>query len=259
MTGAIGPANMWGSRDEPKWKLMRVDACSTVRSISPMSRWSRFPQGSRWLLRKAMRTATGGGLLGLRSLAELPRRPRLRALHRLFRHRHGCSTSPTSMSSASFFAPEDDGRFTILGVADSDGKPSVPGDVQAGDHSRPSMAFPSPARPWDKSGRCWEATPGKERKLTIERERQAVHGRRQGATFLAESRKADRKDLRRRNEHTWNKANYRLANVDHSLAMELAITSRILPFPASLSWPRPGSRSPARYRPALRSLRYLPP
>src|ERR1700683_1566858 len=30
--------------------------------------------------------------------------------------------------------PEDDGRFTILGIADLDGEPSVPGDVQAGDY-----------------------------------------------------------------------------------------------------------------------------
>ena len=65
--------------------------------------------------------------------------------------------------------PEDDGRFTILGIADYDGKPSVP-DVQAGDHL---VAVDSIPVLGNTMGQVWlllGGEPGKERKLTIERD-----------------------------------------------------------------------------------------
>ena len=67
--------------------------------------------------------------------------------------------------------PEDDRRFTILGVADYDGKPSCQADgVQTGDHLVAVDGIPVQAPPWGKSGRCSEARPAQERKLTIERD-----------------------------------------------------------------------------------------
>ena len=64
--------------------------------------------------------------------------------------------------------PEDDTRFTILGVADFQGTPSVP-EVQAGDHL---VAVDGTPVPDSTMGQVWsllEGSPGQERKLTVER------------------------------------------------------------------------------------------
>jgi hypothetical protein len=67
--------------------------------------------------------------------------------------------------------PEDDGRFTILGVADCDGKPSVPqgpDGVQAGDHLVAVDGIPVLG---STMGQVWlmlGGEPGKERRLTVE-------------------------------------------------------------------------------------------
>ena len=68
--------------------------------------------------------------------------------------------------------PEDDGRFTILGIADFDGKPSVaegPDGVQAGDHLVAVDGIPVAG---STMGQVWSmlgGEPGKERTLTVER------------------------------------------------------------------------------------------
>jgi len=68
--------------------------------------------------------------------------------------------------------PEDDGRFTILDVADFDGKPSVAKGqegVQAGDHL---IAVDDIAVRGATMGQVWAmlgGTPGQERQLTLER------------------------------------------------------------------------------------------
>ncbi len=79
--------------------------------------------------------------------------------------------------------PEDDGRFTILGVADFEGKPSVPMVLQAGDHLVAVDGIPVHG---STMGQVWAmlgGTPGQERKLTIERGGQAIHRRGDGTTF----------------------------------------------------------------------------
>jgi C-terminal processing protease CtpA/Prc len=69
--------------------------------------------------------------------------------------------------------PEDDGRFTSLGVADFDGKPSVapgPDGVRPGDHLVAVDGIPVQG---STMGQVWNmlgGTPGQERSLTIERE-----------------------------------------------------------------------------------------
>ena len=68
--------------------------------------------------------------------------------------------------------PEDDGGFTILGVADFDGQPAVPSGpegVQPGDHLVAVDGIPVRGA---TMGQVWSmlgGTPGQERKLTIER------------------------------------------------------------------------------------------
>jgi len=64
--------------------------------------------------------------------------------------------------------PDDDNRFTILAVADFDGKPSVP-DVQAGDHLVAVGDIPVPDSTLGQVWSLLEGSPGQGRKLTIER------------------------------------------------------------------------------------------
>jgi C-terminal processing protease CtpA/Prc len=64
--------------------------------------------------------------------------------------------------------PEDDGRFTIVGTAEYEGKPSVPG-VQPGDHFIAVDGIPVLG---NTLGQVWlmlGGEAGKERQLTIER------------------------------------------------------------------------------------------
>ncbi len=107
VTGAVGNANMWGSADEPTWKLLRAD---------------RVQYGPVFLTGVAA--------------ARLP--------------------------------AEDDGRFTVLGIADFEGKPSVP-EVQVGDHLFAVDGIPVPESTMGQVWSMLEGQPRQERKLTIER------------------------------------------------------------------------------------------
>jgi hypothetical protein len=64
--------------------------------------------------------------------------------------------------------PEDDGRFTIIGIADFEGKSAVTG-VHVGDHL---VAVDGISVTNSTMGQVWSmlgGTPGQERKLTVER------------------------------------------------------------------------------------------
>src|SRR4029077_2080363 len=64
--------------------------------------------------------------------------------------------------------PEPDGRFTVIGIADFEGKPSLP-EVQADDLL---IAVDNVPAPGSTMGQVWsmlEGLPGHERKLTLER------------------------------------------------------------------------------------------
>jgi hypothetical protein len=68
--------------------------------------------------------------------------------------------------------PDDDGRFTILGVADLDGKPSVPSGadgIQPGDHLVAVNDIPVRGVTMGQVWAILGGTPGQERRLTIER------------------------------------------------------------------------------------------
>jgi C-terminal processing protease CtpA/Prc len=64
--------------------------------------------------------------------------------------------------------PEDDTRFTIVGLADFEGKPSVP-DVEPGDHLVAVDGIPVPDSTMGQVWSLLEGSPGQERKLTVER------------------------------------------------------------------------------------------
>ena len=166
MTGAIGPANLWGLEDEPKWKLMRVDRVqfgpiyltSVVAVDFPKDRMAFFEK------RAAIPTA---GLLGAEALMNY--RIGLDYAHSAVYFEIGRTFNfPDFDTIGLILRPEDDGRFTILATADFGGKVSV-SDVQAGDHLVAVDGIPVRG---STMGQVWlmlGGEPGKERRLTVDR------------------------------------------------------------------------------------------
>lgn len=165
MTGAVGPFNS-GEGSEPKWRLMRVDRVqygplflTDVAVVDlPKDRTGRFEE------RAGFATA---GLLSSEALMNY--RVGLDYAHSMVYFDIGRTVRiPDFDVVGIILRPESDTGFTVMGVADFGGKPSVP-DVQAGDHlvavgDNPIADF--------TLGQVWsllEGSPGQERKLTIAR------------------------------------------------------------------------------------------
>jgi hypothetical protein len=170
MTGAVGSANLWGSDDEAKWKVMRLDRlqygplflANVVVVDLPKDRMEFFQK------RSGVPTA---GLLG--SDALLNYRVGLDYAHSMVYFEFGRNFNfPDFDVIGLTLRPEDDGRFTILGIADFAGQPSLPegpDGVQPGDHLVALNGIPVGG---STMGQVWAmlgGTPGQERKLTVER------------------------------------------------------------------------------------------
>lgn len=170
VNGAIGPANMWGFDGERNSKLMRVRRVQYgPLFLTNVAVAGLGAEGTAYFEKRAgIPTA---GLLGANALVNY--RVGLDYAHstvyfdigRLFNF-------PDFDVIGLILRPEDDARFTILGIADYDGKPSVPdgpGGVQAGDHLIAVDGIPLYG---STLGQVWltlGGSPGKERKLTLER------------------------------------------------------------------------------------------
>jgi hypothetical protein len=170
LTGAIGPANVSGSADEPKRKLMHVDRLQygplflTDVAVAEFSKYQLTLFANRGVDPTA-------GLVGSEAL--LNYRVGLDYAHstvyfdigRLF-------DAPDFDVVGLILRPEVDGRFTVLGIADFGGKPSVPqGDdgIEAGDSL---VAVDSIPVRGSTLGQVWSmlgGSLGTERTLTIER------------------------------------------------------------------------------------------
>ena len=166
MTGAVGSANMWGANEEPKWKVMSLDRVQfgpLFLTNVPMVVLSK-PLLEFFEKRAAIPTVGVVGsnmLLNYRVGLDYAHSTVYFDLGRTYRF-------PDFEVVGLILRPEGDGRFTILGVADIDGKPSVDG-VESGDHLEAvndlSVRGATMGQVWSMLG----ATTGKEKKLTIER------------------------------------------------------------------------------------------
>jgi hypothetical protein len=166
MTGAVGHANMWGLDSEPKWQLLRVERLQYGPAFLTGVAMAEFPKEAMdWFEKRAGIPTVG--LLGSNAL--LNYRVGIDYAHSTAYFEIGSTfKAPDFDVVGLILRPEDDTRFTILGVADFEGKPSVP-EVQPGDHL---VAVDSTPVPDSTMGQVWsmlEGTPGKERKLTVER------------------------------------------------------------------------------------------
>jgi hypothetical protein len=170
MTGAVGPANMWGGPDETKWKVMRIDRVPFGPVFLSNVTMVALPKSILDFFEKRAGVATVG-VLGANMLVNY--RVGLDYAHSTAYFDIGRTyTFPDFDVVGLILRPDDNGGFTILGVADFEGKPSItagPDGVQAGD--RLVAVGETPVR-GATMGQVWSmlgGTPEQERKLTIER------------------------------------------------------------------------------------------
>ncbi|HLW86820.1 MAG TPA: PDZ domain-containing protein [Candidatus Sulfotelmatobacter sp.] len=171
MTSAVGPANMWGLDEEPKWKLLRVDRLQFgPLYLTSLAMADFLREGMAWFEKRAGVATIG--LLGANAL--LNYRVGLDYAHATVYFDIGSTFKAPDFDVIGFtLRPEDDGRFTILGIADIEGKPSVPGPpdgVRPGDHLVAVDGVPVPDSTMGQVWSLLEGTPGQERKLTLERD-----------------------------------------------------------------------------------------
>ncbi|MGB7601154.1 MAG: hypothetical protein WBM24_12665 [Candidatus Sulfotelmatobacter sp.] len=171
MTGAVGPANMGeAGDDETNWKLMRVDRVQYGPLYLTDVAVAEFPKSFSAFFEKDA-GAPIAGLIGADALMNY--RIGVDYAHSAVYFDIGRTFNfPDFDVVGLILRPEPDTRFTILGVADFEGKPSVPtGDdgVEAGDHLVAVDGIPVPDSTLGQVWSLLEGTPGQERKLTIER------------------------------------------------------------------------------------------
>ncbi|HEX3818998.1 MAG TPA: hypothetical protein VHW45_01630 [Candidatus Sulfotelmatobacter sp.] len=170
MTGAVGSASMWGANEETKWQVMRIDRVQfgpLFLTDVPMVSLPK-PTVDFFQKRAAMSTVgliAASVLQNYRVGLDYKRSTVYFDIGRLFNF-------PDFDVIGLFLRPESDGRYTILGIADFDGKPSVPtgpDGVQEGDILVAINDIPVQG---STMGQVWSSlggTPGQQRKLTIER------------------------------------------------------------------------------------------
>jgi hypothetical protein len=130
MTGAVGPANLWGLEDEPKWELLRIPAIQYGGISLTQVIAAGLPSPIMEFIAKRAGVPTVG-LIGADAL--LNYRVGLDYAHSTAYFQQVSKFNLPDMDVVGLvLRPESDGRYSVLGVADYDGKPAVP-EVQKGD------------------------------------------------------------------------------------------------------------------------------
>ncbi len=166
MIGAVGSASMWGADDEKKWKVTRVDRVQSGPLFLTDAAMVALPMPMVEFLGKRAASPTVGLigsnlLLNYRVGLDYARSTVYFDIRRLFNF-------PDFDVIGLVLRPEDDGRYTILGVPEFEGKAAVEG-VQAGDSLIAVDGIPVHG---STMGQVWSmlgGTPGQERDLTIGR------------------------------------------------------------------------------------------
>jgi hypothetical protein len=166
MIGAVGAANMWGSDNETSGKLLRLERLQYGPAFLANVAMAEFPKATMeyFAARAGIPTV---GLLGANALlnyrvgVDFARSMAYFEVGSTFR-------APDFDLIGVILRPETDGSFTILGVADFEGHPSVP-EVQSGDAL---VAVDSTPVRGLTMGQVWallKGQPGQQRKLTVKR------------------------------------------------------------------------------------------
>jgi hypothetical protein len=168
MTGAVGPVNEWD--DRLKAKVMRLDRLQfgpLFLANVPTTAMDR----SRMEVPRKFVDVAGVGLLGSEALQNY--RVGIDYAHSTVYFDIGRTFNfPDFDVIGLILRPDYDGQFRILGVADFEGRPSVPAGadgVLAGDHLVAVDGIPVLGSTMGQVWKMLGGTPGQERKLTIER------------------------------------------------------------------------------------------
>ena len=166
MRGAVGAANMWGTPDEAQWDLVRVPELPF--GVTRLANVAVAPFAGDRLDFFAKRAGVPTiGLIGGNSLRQYVVGIDY-ANSTVYLQR--TSTAAPDMDVVGLtLHPESDGRYTIVGVADFNGKPSAP-DVKAGDVLLGVDGAPATGA---TMGQVWSllgGTAGQTRSLTLERD-----------------------------------------------------------------------------------------
>lgn len=170
MTGAVGPANMWGADEETASKVMRLDRVQFGPLFLTDVAFVEFSKDRMEYFAKRAGVPTVG-LVGANVF--LNYRVGFDYAHSMVYFDIGrLYTFPEFTVVGLTLRPEDDGRFTILAVEGAEGAapaPQAAETIQAGDHL---VAVDDIAVTGSTMGQVWSmlgGTPGQERKLTVER------------------------------------------------------------------------------------------
>lgn len=130
MTGAIGPANLWGLEGEAEWELLRIPQMQYAGVTLTQVIAAGLPRPIMTYIEKRAGVPTIG-LIGADAL--LNYRVGLDYTHSTVYFQQMSKFSLPEMDVVGLvLRPESDERYSVLGVADYEGKPSVPG-VEKGD------------------------------------------------------------------------------------------------------------------------------
>jgi hypothetical protein len=130
MIGAVGPANLWGLASEPTWQVLRIPEieCGSVQLTNAVA--VPFDKETLDWFQKRAGVATIG-LIGADVLLNF--RVGLDYSHSTIYFQQLSKYTPPGIDVVGLtLKPESDGRYTVIGIAQHDGKPSVP-EVRIGD------------------------------------------------------------------------------------------------------------------------------
>lgn len=167
MTGGVGPANLWGLPEEAHWELLRIPSLHYGGIQLTDVGVASFPkQIMAWFEKRAgMPTA---GLIGANAL--LNYRVGIDYAHSTVYFEQVSKGRASGMDVVGLtLRPEPDGRYSVIGVADFEGKPSV-ADVKPGDVL---VAIDKVPAKGGTMGQVWSllgGSPGEVRTLTLDRD-----------------------------------------------------------------------------------------
>jgi hypothetical protein len=167
MIGGVGAGNMWGSEEETRWPMLRIPSIEFGAATLANVASSSFPDEElKWFQNRA--GVATMGLIGANALVD--DRVGIDYAHSMmYLERTNRASAPDMNVVGLILRPEADRRYKVIGVADYDGKPSVPevktGDVLVGVDGAPATGA-TMGQVWSLLG----GTPGQVRTLTLERE-----------------------------------------------------------------------------------------
>lgn len=167
MVGAVGPANFWGREEEASWKLLRIPSLQFGPAMLEDVGVASLPSGAMdWFQKRA-----GVPTVGLAGgNAFLNYRVGIDYAHSRAYFEQTAKRRPPEMDVVGLILrPEDDGRYTVIGVADYEGKPSVP-QVKASDELISIDKIPAKG---GTMGQVWSllgGSPGDTRELVLQRD-----------------------------------------------------------------------------------------